>query len=456
MERKTLEQVLLRLLENIEEGVHVIDENGVTQYYNPAMEALEGLNPREVIGTHLKRVFPKLKDSDSTLLQAIESGGEIHLSLQNYSNYRGEKISANNSTYPIFVEDKVMGAIEISRPAESTPVRSTKAAPARDPKGVPNHYTFDSIVGSSQLMKSALKTAKKCAQSDASVMIVGATGTGKELFAQSIHNASSRRERPFLAVDCGALPQTLLESILFGTVKGAFTGALDTKGLFEQAQGGTLFLDEINSMKLELQARLLRVLQEGYVRRLGGDKDIYVNVRIIAATNVSPTEQMQKGVLRHDLYYRLNVLRLDLPSLRERPEDISELSQYFLEKVSKETGKNIVGLEPSLLESLQRHEFRGNVRELQNLIESSVNLKEEEGGPLSLNDLPKHYFLEVDDHYVSLYEEEKPLDQYIREVERALLQMAFYKENGNVSRAARRLGLSRQRLQYKLKIHDIK
>ncbi len=457
VDKDFLDALLECLLDNIAEGVHVVDDRGVTLYYNPAMESLEGLNPKEVIATHLNRIFPKLKEENSTLLQALSTEKPIHRNLQNYSNYRGDRISANNSTYPIFVDGKVRGAIEISRPADQLPpVRSTDASPEESKKRIPHHYTFDSIIGSSELMRAAVSTAKKYALSDASVMIVGATGTGKELFAQSIHNASKRRDRPFLAVDCGAIPESLLESILFGTVKGAFTGAQTMKGLFEQAQGGTLFLDEINSMSLELQARLLRVLQEGYVRRLGGDQDIFVNVRILAATNISPLEQMKKGLLRQDLFYRLNVLRLDLPSLRQRPEDVRELSEHFLERFSKEADKDIRGFEPSLMEDLMRHEFRGNVRELRNIIESAVNLKEDDGTPLSLSDLPRHYFLEVDDHYISLYEEKKPLDVYLGEVEKSLIQLAYYKEKGNISRAASRLGISRQRLQYKLKIYEIK
>ncbi|HHX03295.1 MAG TPA: sigma 54-interacting transcriptional regulator [Tissierellia bacterium] len=457
MDREFLEALLECLIEQIDEGVHVVDARGVTQYYNSAMMAIEGLNSQEVIGTHLKRVFPRLSENNSTLLKAISTKEPVHLTLQDYSNYRGEKISANNSTYPIFVDDELRGAIEISRPADpSLPVRSSGAPPDHPPKKSPNRYTFDSIVGSSELMRTAVRTAKKYAQSDASVMIVGATGTGKELFAQSIHHASMRSERPFLAVDCGAIPPALLESILFGTVKGAFTGALTMKGLFEQAQGGTLFLDEINSMSLELQARLLRVLQEGYVRRLGGDKDIFVNVRIIAATNISPVEQMKKQRLRQDLFYRLNVLRLDLPALRERPEDIKELSEYFLQQFNEETGKDIPGFEPELMEDLMHHEFRGNVRELRNIIESAVNLKEKNDGPLRLSDLPQHYFLEVDDYFIALYEEAKPLDVYLKEVETALLRSAYHKEKGNVTKTAARLGLSRQRLQYKLKTYNIK
>lgn len=452
-----MEKIILHmLLEHMHEGVHVVDLLGNSLIYNTAMSKIEGLAPEEVLGKNIKDLFPHLSDENSTLTQAMRTGKKQYLTLQDYTNLRGERISAMNTSYPIFRGDTIIGAMEISDNVShlaelSKEVGKLSRRNKKDFK--PNYYTFEHILGESAAIKESLKRARRCADSDATVLIYGATGTGKELFAQSIHNASRRREHPFVAVNCGALPGNLLESILFGTVRGAYTGSVDSRGLFEQADGGTLFLDEINSMSLELQSKLLRVLQESSIRKVGGERDLYINVRIIAATNRAPLSQVEEGTLRKDLYYRLNVLPLYLPRLKERIGDIDMLCQHFLEKHRGEESP-LQGLSKELINSLKQHDYPGNVRELEHLIEAAVNLKEDGGRFLQISDMPNSYFYEtgMGDLY---YQDERPLMEVLADLEKNLIGLAYAKEAGNTTRAAQRLGISRQSLQYKLKKYGI-
>jgi arginine utilization regulatory protein len=302
-------------------------------------------------------------------------------------------------------------------------------------------------------------SAKKASQNKASVFIYGETGTGKELFAQSIHYDGSRKNKPFLAQNCAALPASLLEGILFGTAKGGFTGAVDRAGLFEQANGGTLLLDEISAMPYDLQSKLLRVLQEDYIRRLGGMKDVPVDVRIIATVNEKPEILIEKGALRKDLYYRLGIVNLDLPPLRERREDIPVLAYRLLEKQSRRFKKKISGFSENALGKLQSHDYPGNIRELENIIIAAVSMADEESLldaehiilPAALYQKPGKK--EMAARYNNGIEKMKgtSLSGHLDIIEKELIREAMEKTKGNVSRAADMLGISRQLLQHKLK-----
>jgi len=293
------------------------------------MEAIEGIHKKKVLGKHILEVYPNWKNENSTLLTVLETKKEIIKKKQSYINLKGEKISTVNTTVPLYNGKKLIGAVEISSNFTevsnmSNQIIDLQQKLIKNPKiseRETRFYTFEDIIGSNSEFLKALKYAKKSAQMDSSVLIYGETGTGKELFAQSIHSASSRATEPFIAQNCAAIPDSLLEGLLFGSVKGSFTGAEDRPGLFEQASGGTLFLDEINSMSYELQAKLLRVLQENYIRRIGGQKDIKIDVRIIAATNTDPKELLASKTFRKDLYYRINVVGIKLPNLNDRKDD---------------------------------------------------------------------------------------------------------------------------------------
>src|SRR5699024_1402645 len=237
-----------------------------------------------------------------------------------------------------------------------------------------DRFSFDQIVGSSMEFLSVIDEAKRATRTSSSVLIIGETGTGKELFAQSIHSGGARSSGPFIAQNCAAIPESLMESLLFGAKKGAFTDAIDSPGLFEQADGGTLLLDEINSLNPMLQAKLLRVLQERTIRRIGDTKDKKVDVRIIATMNEDPADIVAENRIRKDLYYRLSVVSLFIPPLRERKEDIFPLVHIFIEKYNALFNMQVQGLTEEVITILYEHDWPGNVRELEHIIEGAMNL----------------------------------------------------------------------------------
>jgi arginine utilization regulatory protein len=297
-------------------------------------------------------------------------------------------------------------------------------------------------------------------------LIYGETGTGKELFAQSIHNASNRKNNEFIAQNCAALPKDLLESLLFGTEKGSFTGAKSKPGLFEMADGGTILLDEINSMDLSLQAKLLRVLQDGRIRRIGAQKEKQVDVRIITTMNMHPDKAFEKDLLREDLYYRLSVVYIYLPPLRKRKDDIFLLTDHFIKQYNKEFDKNITGLSNKLKDVFKKYPWPGNVRELKHVIESAYNIKQL-GDEIETDDLPG-YIRErlgqnrnilnnwTTEEKIKDNEDLPSLESYLEEIEMNLIKNALEKTDDNISAAARELDISRQSLQYKLKKYELK
>ncbi|HRU41578.1 MAG TPA: sigma 54-interacting transcriptional regulator, partial [Candidatus Diapherotrites archaeon] len=336
------------ILKNIDIGIHVVDSSGKTIIYNQAMADMEGLDTNEVMGKSILDIFPSLTPETSTLLTVLKMGKPIYNKYQTYLNNKGKQISTLNSTLPIRISQGKIGALEIAKNITKEKELSDKLVylhqelASKDIDGSSlKGYTFRNLIGEDEKFLSTVEIARKAAMSSSTVLICGETGTGKELFAQSIHNESSRKHKPLIAQNCAALPESLLEGILFGTVKGSFTGAINRPGLFEQANGGTLMLDEINSMGHQLQAKLLRVLQEGYVRRIGGLSDIPVDVRILATTNEDPLVLLQKGILRKDLYYRLNVISVSIPPLRERKTDIMLLTDHFIKKYNNILQKDI-------------------------------------------------------------------------------------------------------------------
>lgn len=467
MKKRLLLESMQNILRTIEEGIHIVDHNGITMVYNEAMEKIEGIPSEEVLGRNLLEVFPNWSEENSTLLTAIRTGRKIAQQRQSYLNLKGEKVSTVNTTYPVVDQDTVIGAVEIARnytdvnnlSEQIIDLQQKLIKPKTPKKGVKKHYTFENMIGKSQKFLEAIKIAKRATQTSSSVLIQGDTGTGKELFAQSIHYESSRSERPFIAQNCAAIPDTLLESILFGTAKGSFTGAVERPGLFEQAEGGTLFLDEINSMSIQLQAKLLRVLQESYVRRVGGMKDIPVNVRIIAASNDDPRKLVTRETFRKDLYYRLNVINIRIPSLQERKEDIPLLSEHFIRMYNKLLDKDVWMLSNELQEIFENYHWIGNVRELQNLIESAMNMVTDEH-VISREHLPAHFEglavrMQPENRESLELNMEAGLTSFLDKVERDILEKLLLKHHFNITKTAKELKISRQNLQYKMKKYHL-
>jgi len=454
------------ILHYIDEGIHVIDKDGITIMYNEAMEQIEGLERDMVIDKQLLEIFPSLDENTSTLLTVMKTGKPIINRTQTYLNYKGQKITTVNSTMPIFNDGMMIGALEIAKNITRIKELSEqlidlqqeiigKATVGKEifiPK-----YNFNSIVGNSKELKEAIDIARKASKSDSSVLIYGETGTGKELFAQSIHYEGNRQNKPFIAQNCAALPEALLEGILFGTVKGGFTGAVDRPGLFEQANGGTLLLDEINSMGLGLQAKLLRVLQEGYIRRVGGIKDTPINVRIIATTNEDPHESIDKGILRKDLFYRINVISLRVPSLKERKIDINLLSEYFIKKYNDKLNKDVWAISRDMIELFQNYFWPGNVRELENMIEGAMNYISESKHVLEKEYFPS-YLSEVKNREHNIIDKidlKKSLPEIVEDIEKNMIEEALKESNFNVTKASQRLNIKRQTLQHKIKKYSI-
>jgi arginine utilization regulatory protein len=468
MESRDIYKLIVQnILQYVDEGIHVIDKKGKTILYNEAMAQLEGLEMDMVLNKDLLEVFPSLNEDTSTLLTVMKTGRPILDKLQTYLNYKGEKITTVNTTIPLFINEERIGAIEIAKDVTKIKKLSEQLLDLQQEligknesngKSKIPKYTFNNIIGNSKELRKAIDLAKKASKSASSVLIYGETGTGKELFAQSIHYYGNRKDKPFIAQNCAALPESLLEGILFGTVKGGFTGAVDRPGLFEQANGGTLLLDEINSMGLTLQTKLLRVLQEGYIRRVGGLKDIPIDVKVIATTNEDPMEAIKNGNLRKDLYYRLNVISIKIPPLRERKEDIRLLCDYFINKYNKKLNKRVCSISQDIINDFQKHDWPGNVRELENMIEASMNCV-----PLDEQVLRKEYFPiyianEMREEMTYINEEirlSNSLPDILSSIEKKIILKKLDEFNYNITKAARSLKINRQTLQHKMKRYGI-
>ncbi|MCX7788208.1 MAG: sigma-54 dependent transcriptional regulator [Spirochaetes bacterium] len=306
------------------------------------------------------------------------------------------------------------------------------------------------LIGKHPKIEEIRTLVRKLGSTDSTVLITGETGTGKEIVARQIHAASPRKEEPFIGVNIGALPQTLIESELFGHEKGAFTGADSrTIGLFELAGAGTLFLDEIGEMPLPLQVKLLRVLQDRKIRRIGGNRDIPIRARILSATNRNLEERVRQGEFREDLFYRLNVIRIDIPPLRERKSDIPLISEYLLGRICKRLNVGLKRLNSQSLEKLHSYEYPGNVRELENILERAVILSE--GGEI----LPHH--IELKESNMKAGSNENPLagSYRLEAMERVVIEQALQKYGGNRTKTAEVLGISRRALQYKIKKYGL-
>ncbi|MFC9417103.1 sigma-54 interaction domain-containing protein [Bacillus mobilis] len=441
------------LLNELDIGIHIINEESKTIIYNRKMMEIESMERSDVLYKSPLEVFAFEENKNSTLIEALKLGKTNKNIKQTYFNNKGQEITTINNTFPIIENGKIKGAIEISTEISHSK-QTMKTSLSRRPN---NKFTFDHIIGDSNAIQSVITEAKRVIRTSSSILLVGETGTGKELFAQSIHNESQRATKPFISQNCAAIPDTLMESLLFGTNRGAFTGAIDKAGLFEEANGGTLLLDEINSLGPALQAKLLRAIQEKTIRRIGGTQEKEIDVRIIATINEDPLEAITHNRLREDLYYRLSVVTLCLPPLRERKEDIPALVQHFIEKYNIQFGLSVTDLDVHVREFLYAYDWPGNVRELEHIIEGSMNLVEEENIITAFH-LPTHFrerikkefnmqpFLTNNDA-----DAPKTLKHTIEAMEKNYINQILKEYHGNISQAAKFLGLSRQNLQYRIK-----
>ncbi|REJ23859.1 MAG: sigma-54-dependent Fis family transcriptional regulator [Caldibacillus debilis] len=421
---------------NMKEGILIIDTEGKIIKANDQLKKLLCLD-RHLEGKRINEFFANLSIPSNRPVNLQNK--ELHLKVKPSGNIHHVMVDK----IPIYKDSHWIGSMVMLK--EIQKVRQF----VNHLSGNQAKITFDDIIGQEPHFLQKLNEAKLAAATDSNVLIMGESGTGKEMLAQAIHNASKRRNKPFIAINCGGIPRDLLGSELFGYVEGAFTGAKKggSAGKFELADGGTLFLDEIGEMSLEMQVLLLRVIQEKEVTRIGGHKVIPVDVRIIAATNKNLREEVQKGSFREDLFFRLNVMPITLPPLRERKEDIPLLARHFIGRLCQKLNKPFPEIRPDFLEALMQYDWPGNIRELQNIIERTLNRTTDP--VLSAKDLPDEVF----QNFPRPKMEEAALHR--DDIKKQAIIRALYVCNGNISKAARQLGISRSTFYRQMKKYNI-
>lgn len=458
------EEALRWLNENLNyiDSVTIVDNTGriiAKQRFNPRYTDEENRAHNQwALGKNLLELFPSLRPEDSTLLRVLNTGRIVYLENQEAWNLQGRKTVCNNLNFPIIFRGQIVGAVEISRDITHIenrvrPVPAVHTDPR--PKNQAARYTLEDIVTQNQEMLRLKQTVGMVANSSSSVLVCGETGTGKELVVSALHNAGWRKSKPFVAVNCAALPENILEGLLFGSRKRAFTGAENRKGLFQEADGGTLYLDEINSMPLNLQAKLLRVLQEKQVMPLGSAQPIAVDVRIVASSNRTVEALLEREELRPDLLYRLNTVTLNVPPLNRRPDDIPLLIDYFLQKYSRILGRPVPCMENNALLFLSNCRWQGNVRELEHAIEAALNVLGEDD-TISLEHLPAYLTMREPPE---VHRSEQPtglsLTESLERYEKKLIVQAMTTCHGRIVDAAALLKIPRTTLQYKLEKYHI-
>lgn len=462
--------LLSAVLDDTPEGIFATDENNRVVVYNRDVEQVEQMSRGEVLGRTEKDVYaydPGYTFNEQVIEKVKKTGKSIHNQRYAQGLASGKTVHLFLDAYPFNWAGKLAGVFTIGQRldrlndliARTVPFkRQVISESCRAPS--PTRFHFEDIIGSDPQFKNCLSMAAKVAKYNSSVMIIGETGTGKELLAQAIHNASPGASGPFVDVNCAAIPDNLMEGLLFGSMTGAFTEAIDMPGLFEQAEGGTVFFDEINSLAPNLQAKLLRAIQDRRVRRLGGSRDISINCRLISATNMDPFQAEDSLVIRADLLFRLAAVSLHIPPLRDRRGDIILLSRHLIRRFNKKYGLLVSGLSRELERMFLEYDWPGNVRELNNLIESSMCLLEPgERLALETTHLPDYFLRNLGGargQRTWVKSGQVDLAGQMRELEKRLISEALAKAQGNVTRAASLLKIGRSYLHVKMKALDLK
>lgn len=427
------------ILDSVADGVFTINEEGEITFFNRAAEEITGFTKEEALGHNCFDIFrANICQTNCALKQTVNTGKEIINLPINIINKDGKQIPISISTAVLRDErGKMIGGVETFR--DLSAIEELR-------KELRQQYTFQDIVSKNHTIQEIFQILPDIAESDSTVLIQGPSGSGKELFASAIHNLSLRRGKPFIKVNCAALPDNLLESELFGYVRGAFTDARkDKPGRFALANGGTIFLDEIGDMSPALQVKLLRVLQDGEYEALGATNTVRVDVRVVAATNRDLTELIRTRQFRDDLYYRLNVVKIDLPPLLGRREDIPLLVEHFVEKFKFKMGKNMSGVSHEVMSLFMGYDFPGNVRELENIIEHAFVMCK--GEMIELRHLPPELIEWSKEDLLKEQEVSKPLQT----AEAEAIRKALERNKGNRLLTARELGIDRSTLWRKIK-----
>ncbi|MEM1491472.1 sigma 54-interacting transcriptional regulator [Bacillus velezensis] len=447
---KQIRTMLEAIIQSSDEAISVVDENGIGMLINKAYTKMTGLSESEVIG---KPASTDISEGESMHLKVLGTRRPVRGVRMKVGPNKKDVIV---NVAPVIVDGILKGSVGVIHDVSEIKMLTAELNRARQIiRTLEAKYTFDDIIGTSEQMLVALEQAKLGAKTPATILLRGESGTGKELFAHAIHNESDRKYNKFIRVNCAALSESLLESELFGYEEGAFTGARrgGKKGLFEEANNGSIFLDEIGELTQSTQAKLLRVLQEKEIIRVGGAKAISVNVRIIAATNVNIEKAMAEGAFREDLYYRINRYPISIPPLRQRKEDIEALSIRLIEKINQDYGRNVKGLTPNALRALSAYSWPGNVRELENVLgramiflEPHMERIEQQHLPVFESELNEKNGTQSDFPDV----EGEKLSQAVENFEAHVIQKTLEKHKFNRTKTAKALGVSIRNLYYKM------
>jgi PAS domain S-box-containing protein len=429
------------ILSSITDGVFTVDSERIITSFNPAAEKITGVPASKAIGKRCYQVFHSdICENGCLLEKTLKSGLEVIDQPVNIINSRGDKTPISISTAVLRDDDgNVLGAVETFR--DLSAIEQLR-------KELRKNYSFEDIISKSPKIHKLFAILPDIAESESTVLIQGPSGSGKELFARAIHNLSPRRNEPYVVINCGTLPTELFESELFGYAQGAFTDAKKDKiGKLALAEGGTVFFDEIGDLPMSTQVKLLRLLQQREYEPLGSTEIVRSNIRIVAATNRNLRDEVAQGKFRDDLYFRLAVVKLDLPALRDRREDIPYLVDHFIRKNNARRGKNIVSVSPQVMSELMRHDFPGNIRELENIIEYCFVVCH--GSIIQLEHLPTEFRQRIGSEEPPAKATATPLGKILDE--QARIRAALTKHAGHQSHAAQELGIDRTTLWRKMK-----
>lgn len=424
----------------------IVNEENMILYSAMINDDRTYISTKDVIGQNLYEMYPNLTEENSTHARVMKTGKPVINENQLIIERSGKAYVINTSTFPIEDNGRRIGTFDLS--SSLTPKSKNDEKEDRN-----KLYVLDSIVTENEAMLSIKSKILKVSRNDSPVMVIGESGTGKELIVEAIHSMGSRREKPFISVNCAAIPDALMESTLFGTVKGSFTGAENRKGLFEIADGGTLFLDEINSMNIDLQAKLLKAVEEQKYMKLGGERYVDVDVRVISAVNVDPEEAIKNNSLRSDLFFRLGVVQFFVPPLRERKEDLKPLTEHFISYYNSKMNRQVIGVDEDVRRVFENYPWPGNVRELRNVMESAFNMAE--GEYIALSDIPETLAVfSFTRGNAAFPEAGKSLTSMMNEYEKEIIQQTL-RNSASLSQASSMLKMTRQAVKYKIEKYGI-
>ncbi|MGG0187039.1 sigma 54-interacting transcriptional regulator [Bacillus rhizoplanae] len=451
---KEIQMLLEAIIHSSEEAISVVDEQGRGLVINPAYTKLTGLSEEDIIGKPATTDIVEGESMHMKVLRTRRAVRGIHMKIGQ------KKRDVIVNVAPVIVDGILKGSVGVIRDVSEIQKLTNELNRARQIiRTLEAKYSFDDIVGTSEEIIAAIEQAKLGANTPATVLLRGESGTGKELFAHAIHNGSNRKYNKFVRVNCAAISESLLESELFGYEEGAFSGARrgGKRGFFEEANNGSIFLDEIGELSANTQAKLLRVLQEKEIVRVGGTKPVPINVRVIAATHVNLEKAILDGDFREDLYYRLNKIPIHIPSLGQRKEDIAEIADRLIQKINQDYGRNVEGLTESAVQYLQSYDWPGNVRELENILGRAIIFMNYNEMYIDVHHLPSLHQEDQSELKVSklLPElEEKPLEDLVAEFEGNIIHEYLSRFDGNKTKTAQALGVSVRNLYYKLEKYE--